>query len=166
MYNFTIFSGVAANSLAATVQSIFYQGSTTGVFSFLQSAGASGFTATANVAMGGSASGLTASYFQSRSRNSTEFNLSVKVYAFYRRGSKYKDLENISKYLKEHFALDVENMPYIPVCGDDNMTSSFNQITCNDPDTIVAPGCLLSIRMENQGTNAQRTETCIKNSFL
>ena len=152
---------MAANSLAATVQSIFYKGSTTGVFSFLQSAGASGFTATANVAMGGSASGLTASYFQSQSKNTTEFKLSLQVYAFYRIGSQYEDLGNISKYLKEHFALDVEIMPYIPVCCDDNMTSSFNQITCDDPDTIAAPGCLVSIRMENQ-----RIDACITNSLL
>ena len=85
---------MAAKSLAATVQSVFHKGSTTGVFSFLQSAGASGFSATANAALGGSTSIITG-YFQGQSINPVDYKLNLNVYAFYRIGSKYKDLSLI-----------------------------------------------------------------------
>lgn len=142
-----IFSGVAAKSLAAAAQSVFYKGSTTGVFLFLQSAGASGFSTTANAVLGGSTSIITG-YVQGQSSNPVDYKLSLNVYAFYRIGSKYEDLADISNYLKDNFALDVEVMPFIPVCCDDKMRISVNQITCDDLDTIVAPGCLVSIQTQ------------------
>ena len=138
---------MAAKSLAATVQSVFYKGSTTGVFSFLQSAGASGFSATANAALGGSTSIITG-YFQGQSINPVDYKLNLNVYAFYRIGSKYKDLADISEYLKDNFAVDVEKIPFIPVCCDDEMKININLITCDELGTEVAPGCLVSIQTQ------------------
>ena len=135
--------------MAATIQSVFYKGSTTGVFSFLQSAGASGFSASANAALGGSTSIITG-YFQGQSQNPVDYKLSLHVYAFYKIGSKYEDLDDISKYLKKNFALDVEIMPFFPVCCDDETKICINQITCDDLDTIVAPGCLLTFQTQRK----------------
>ena len=46
-------SGVALGSVAASIQSAFYGGATTGVFSTLQSAGAAGFGFSGNLLAGG-----------------------------------------------------------------------------------------------------------------
>ena len=46
------FLGVAAGSMAATVQSVIYGGATTGAFSILQSAGAAGIAASTSAGIG------------------------------------------------------------------------------------------------------------------
>ena len=50
--------GVAAGSVAASIQSVFYGASTGGVFSVLQSAGAAGIGAAGNAAIGGIGGGI------------------------------------------------------------------------------------------------------------
>ena len=54
------FLGVAAGSIAATVQSAIYGGATTGVFSALQSAGAAGIAASTSAGIGATASAASA----------------------------------------------------------------------------------------------------------
>lgn len=51
------FSGVAAGSLAASVQSVVYSGATTGAFSVLQSAGAAGLAGKTLLGVGALAGG-------------------------------------------------------------------------------------------------------------
>ena len=50
--------------------------------------------------------------------------------------------------MKDNFAVDVEKIPFIPVCCDDEMKININLITCDELGTEVAPGCLVSIQTQ------------------
>lgn len=74
----------------------------------------------------------------------------MQVYAFYRIGSENEDLKSISTYLKDNFALDADSIAFLPVICDEKLTDSFNTVSGSDPNDIVAPGCLLSIKNQRQ----------------
>ena len=157
-----LFKGVVAKSLAATVQSIFYKGTTTGVFSLLQSAGAGGLSMAGNVAVGGAASSTVAAGAKiteaTLAKDALEqvFNpdLKVKLIIFYREGHKWDDFSTVSRYVKDNFAIDTEKMNVgknlIGIKSNEDKEKSFNSLCKEERKLPIAPGGILSLQFAKE----------------
>jgi len=147
-----ILLGVAGSSLAATVQSIFYKGSATGIFSLLQSTGAAGMALNTKILLGSSTA--VGTYFGSLERDSGECGLQLQVFAFCRVGHIREDTNNIEEFLKYRFG--VKDVPFTVVEMTPSGNKNFNYMCDEETNKETAPGCLISFDIpKNQIINSK-----------
>jgi len=155
-------AGIAANSLAATIQPILYKGTTTGVFSLLQSAGAGGLSVAGNVAVGGAASStvvaggkITGAVLTDEAKEQV-FNpdLNMKLVIFYREGRKWDDFSTVSKYVKTNFGINTEQMDVggnlIGIESTKEKEDDFNSLCKEERKLPIAPGGILSLQFTKE----------------